>query len=377
MPPHSAASTASVAGTPLFVGRATLLRTLQTNLPQGRSYALLAGPKTGRTALLQQLVWLEMQRARSAGASMASWVPVYVDLRAARPERPQLLYAALWTAITQAVLDPWVQGTDHFPRAALVDFKLEKNPAERFARACEELWGNLANTQGWCRWALLCDNAEVLAERGVPRQVGEQLMALCDIQAPHRPTSMLWVGAPPLGDILGHGPVAALRRLPMGVLREAEAQAMYRAAGKPSMPDDASWEVCMEASGRHPMLLMAILRAAIAQPDAAFAQVRAACAGEVEAAFAAYLALMGPTYDSRNNLQVVHALMQNLLNAGQDMSVAEAEQLLGMRPVKEAIDMLESFAVVERSIRGNTPTVRAGNPWWNSWYAQHANAAFA
>ena len=377
MPPHSAASTASIAGTPLFVGRATLLRTLQVNLPQGRSYALLAGPKTGRTALLQQLIWLEKQRARTGGASMASWVPVYLDLRMARPERPQFLFDALWKAISKAVLDPWVQGTDHFPRADLVDFKLEKDPAERFARACEDLWAQLANTQGWCRWALLCDNAEVLAERGVPRHVGEQLMNLCSLQAPHCPTSMLWVGAPPLGDMLTTGPLSALRRLPMGVLRDAEAQALYRAAGRPSMPYDAPWEVCVEATGRHPMLLMALMQAVIAQPDAAFAQIREACAPEVEGVFAAYLACMGPTHDSRGHLHVVHALMQHLLSGGQDLSVAEAEQLLGMRPVKEAIDMLESFAVIERTIRGNAPMLRAGNPWWNSWYAQQANAPMA
>ena len=358
---------------PIFVGRATLLRTLQVNLPLGRSYVVLGGPKTGRTALLQRMTAWQKQQARSTGAALATWIPVTLDLRTARPDRPQFMVDALWTALTKAVLDPWVQGTDIIPRAENIDFRREKDPWTRFDAACETLWAALAHTPGWCRWALFCDNAEVLAQAGVARSIAEHLVGWCDLQRAHRPTSVLWAGAPTMLDLLAtpSGPLAELRRLPMGALRDAEAQAMYRAYGRPDLPADAPLEVLMQLSGKHPWLLQRLFEAAQAQPEGSLEAYQQTCRADAEALFAEYLALLGPLYDARGEPSTMHALLQALLSAGGDIPVEQAERTLGLRPVKDAIEFLESLAIVEKTVRGNTPTVRAANIWWNNWYQQN------
>lgn len=355
-----------VAGEAVFVGRTVLLRTLQTGLAQGRSFAVLGGPRTGRTSLLQQIAHLaRKQLARpQLGAKI---VPVVIDLSACQPGRPQSLAAHVWTTVRDAVLDPFVQTHPNPPRPGTADPNRSPDPWPVVWQLLAELWDGMANTPGWCRTLWLFDNADHLGP-GAWKDADAVLATVASGGAGNeswRPLGLALAGGAKWQAAQGrpNSPWVGLRAQALGALRDAEVSTLLRAGGG----DAQALAPLVQASGKHPQVLQCLLGAYDAA-EGDMGRVLEIAQPALQATFAAVLATFPPVRDKRGEITPPHALMELLITEGGDVPLAHAESTLRLGPLKPACDLLEQAAVVERVVRGNSTLLRAPCALWNSYY---------
>ena len=347
----------------MFVGRAVLLRTLQTGLAQGRSFALFGGPRTGRTSTLKQLVHLTRKQLARPQIT-AKIVPVYIDLATCPATRPQNLAAHIWTTVRDAVMDPYVQAHPNPPRPGNADPNRSPGPWPVLQQLLAELWEGMANTPGWCRTLWLFDNADRLTP-GAWKDADAVLATLAQGPETWRPLAMVFAGgaAWQAAQARPNGPWAALRSQALGVLREAEVSALLKVgAFNPEVVAPL-----VHSSGRHPQVLQCLL-AAYGDAAGDINSVLQIAQPALQDTFAALLASLPPLQNKRGETPMVHALMQYLIAAAADVSLTDAENELRRGPLKPACDILEQAAVAERLVRGSTTLLRAPCGLWNSYY---------
>ena len=340
-----------------------LLRTLQTSLAQGRSFAVLGGPRTGRTSTLQQLVYLARKQLARPQLS-TKIVPVYIDLATCPATRPQNLAAHIWTAVRDAVMDPYVQTHPNPPRPGSADPTRSPEPWPVLWQLLAELWEGMANTPGWCRTLWLFDNADRLTP-GAWKDADEVLSNVAQGNESWRPLGLALAGGAgwQAAQARPNSPWAGLRTQALGVLRDAEVSALLRVG--PRNPE--AMAPLVQASGKHPQVLQCLL-SAYDTAEGDLNRVMVIAQPALQDTFAALLATLPPRRNKRGEAPLVHALMAHLLEAGGDVGLTEAENALRLGPLKPACDVLEQAAVVERVVRGSSSVLRAPCTLWNSYY---------
>jgi hypothetical protein len=190
-----------VGGLPCAVDRLQWVNRLQRQSLQQPLIALLGGPRSGRTTLLQALGH-SFEAALHTPVQGGKRVAVYLDLQplavGAQTLSPQSIVArfvqALYKAVSEAVSSPFVQAHKDALRppnfikantarprgqAAAVAY----DPLAHFLQLCRTLWQSLSGTPGFCRYVLLLDNADLLLE-GPLQCLQGPLMALMGPEPP-------------------------------------------------------------------------------------------------------------------------------------------------------------------------------------------------
>ncbi|MBI3178678.1 MAG: hypothetical protein HYZ27_03400 [Deltaproteobacteria bacterium] len=168
-----------------------------------------------------------------------------------------------------------------------------------------------------------------------------------------------------------NSPLAGLRSLATGALKDDEAMALVR-RGFPDARDE--WlTALLHTTGKHPYLMQRFLAELEVRPDTSLDDVIAITREDCSALFAEIWDMFdldrGVTYRGAYAAPE-HALMQFLLDFGGDASLEVAERELGIRPLREYAEFLEYAGVVERVLRGDEPHYRAACDLWNIWYSE-------
>ena len=372
---------------PSFVGRDALTRTLLLGLGTGKSFALLGGPRSGVTSVLQALTPL-CRASWAQYPGKTKLVPVYLDLATFATGRSQQVARQVWEAVKTAVLSPYVQSHGLPPRPRQGEFLRSKEPWTLYAEVASELWQGLAGSAGWCQYVWLCDNVHVLVERGFLSCLDE-LLAVVNTAAPWAPGA--WVLAGGVG-LTGHlrrqkKTLGSLRSLNLSPLRDPDVVALAKLAGAPPgagaeapLEDDAprpppppsplpDLALLAQLTGKHPYALQMALAALEADPSMTPETLHRHMSAALEPFFAQLLA----TFPAERILGE-HMLLQWLRHSGGEGLITSAERELGIGPIKSIVDFLEFSGVLEKTMRGSQTLLRADFGLWNAWYAAHAPA---
>lgn len=348
---------------PSFVGRDVLLRALHEAVTRHRIFVLMGAPKTGRTSVLRKIVD-KANEALRAPTQTAKHVVVCVDLQALAAPNPQQLVQLIWNALQNAVLDPYVQSHGDPPRPVKLTLLRTDDPWQVFRTACDTLWGQLANTAGWCRYTLLFDNADVLAAPGW----GSAVQALAEMVSRDqgaRPQALGFAGS------LGMRALLAPQRKAMRAARlhllEPLRQNDVMALGALADLDPQAVDMCYQAVGGHPYLVQQLFAALEAQPDADPNAVGEALAPQLADYFSVAFAALPPP-NRGTHVSQERAVMAWLLEQGGEGDAFQAEQALGLGPVRAACDHVVAMGFMERSVRGLSGTwLRMNAAMFNAW----------
>ncbi len=359
-----------VVGQSYYFGREILVRSLVEGLERGRAFALVGGPKTGRSSTLLQVEAKLKERWRREPEATKT-VPVYVDLRALRELPAAELARHLWTAMTAQVVSGDVIGKGAAPKLGNVSFQRVRDPWQVFLDACAELAGKISGTGAFCHHVYLLDGADELLERRRERELAV-VAAMARREVAGGPHGVVLAGGRRLRDsLLEHeAPLSKLRLLMLGALRDSEAVALIK-GGLPDMPADRV-DALLRQSGRQPWLLQRLLFEL--EHQTGDFDVEAACAaahheiGELCTAIWREFDLdRGLTYRGAYAAPE-HALLQLMLDYGNAVDLRTAEIQLGIKPLKEFAEFLEYVGVAERVLRGDLPLLRPHFELWNRWY---------
>ena len=357
---------------PAYVGRELLLRNLGSALREGRSLGLIGGPKMGRTSTL-----LHVQAAHQARAKRLTKegrnVPVYVDLGAAKGESSTQLAERVWKAFAHDVRAAAVQGGGAPPAMPEPNLARSKEPFVALGAACAE-WAHLASgTAAWCRHTWLLDNVDALLDGkhdDATAFVGSALRR----EVEGGPSGLLLAGGRKLREaaLEKSHVLAGLRIVSLGVLSQSDAELVV----KKGLPDLATFtkEELLHATGRHPFALQAALLRLHAQGGT---DDLSQALGEAKPLLNSLYGAIWGEFDLGRGLTYrgayaapEHALMQLLVDAGAPTALKAAEGQLGIASLREFGDLLEYVGVVERTLRGDAPLLRAHFRLWNEWYSE-------
>ena len=136
-----------------FAGRQLLLRSLSQGLDAGRSFALIGGPKTGRSSVLWTLARaLGERRVRQPKALKV--VPVLFDMASVLGTAATAWVPELWRAVQEAVTDPHVLGNNVRPQLPRNAFAGADNPWQVYRNLARDLWQQTNGTVSWARYVL-------------------------------------------------------------------------------------------------------------------------------------------------------------------------------------------------------------------------------
>ena len=361
-----------VAGRREFAGRDSLVRSLAQGFVSHRSFAVCGGPLTGRTSTLNHVTLLIHERWRRVPAE-TKVVPVTLDLADWSRVAPRLVPELLWGALLPALTDPRVAGEAGPPEAPRTDFRRTRDPWGHLFELLEDLFSRMRGTSAWCEYGLLVDNADWLFD---PRLDVIQPMVIDFVKMKESwsPRSVTFAGGRYLREHLldPRAPLAFLRPMLLGPLREDEAERLVR-AGLPEIDPELS-RTLLSATGRHPYALARVA----AELEARGLEIGVEAA--VDAAAQDCLALFARIWNELDLDRGVtyrgayaapeHALLQLLIDYQQGCDLRTAERELGIRPLKEYAELLEYLGIVERVIQGNEQRLRPHFELWNIWYGE-------
>ena len=356
-----------------FFGREYLLRSLLQAGAQGRWLGLCGGPSSGKTSTLRQLLVLSRRQWKRAPQE-TPYVPVLVDLNECRGAGAAQLPALIWRQVTAALREPTVRGGAgeiEMPTPAFTG--REGDPWQVLMQSCEELWGGLRGREGWCRYFLCVDNADLLLSGQFKHSLGP-LVEFVERGEDFAPCGLIVAGSRVLReylvDDLGYFH-KSVRPVFLSPLLEAPSESMIRATLSRVTP--AQLQVIQEMTGNHPRLLSLCLHeirvsGALGSVHSLMRRVSLAAEGLFEEIWEQFDLGRGVTYRGAYAAPE-HALMQLLIDQkDQGTTVKEAERELGLRPLADYFELLELLGVVERTLRGDQRVTRARCRLWNQWY---------
>ena len=229
----------------LFVGYESLLREVQTDLCNGKSFAVLGGRRCGKTSLLLQIG----KELRSAGLPHRGAVPCFVDIQSLGEVTPGGLFKAFYEQIVHGLDAPAFPGAEsgteyqHFLR--MLD--LAKPMVER------------AHGANWLA-VLLVDELDAAVSKLPDDQFFQNLRNLLMVSRFNDHLRMIATGVKEMARLISSGssPLNNLCHLYLRILTEEEAGRLI-AHG---FPDGISHQtrVALEgATGRHPYLVQGLL----------------------------------------------------------------------------------------------------------------------
>jgi len=353
-----------------FFGREILIRSLLDGLRQGRYFALCGGPKSGRTSLLLQLMRHEALRwEREPQASKV--VPVLVDGALLGARDPRQFISALWQALNEAIAHPLVAGSDPRPPTERFDLRRAPKPWAYLQQRCENLWEAMRGRSGWCQYALLIDNADALCRpelEAAANALNEFIRHAHDAA----PLGVVAAGGRALREqgFDSRAPLAFLRPMALGVLRESEAAALVR-AGLPDI-DDEWLRALLHAAGCHPYVLVRLLAEIETHGleqgfDAIVDAATDDCLGFFAGLWDVFDHRRGVTYRGAYAAPE-HALMQLVFDYSEGVSLKTAEAELGIKPLKEYAEFLTYTGVAEMVMKSGELLLRSRFDLWNVWY---------
>lgn len=355
-----------------FIGREQLMRSVFRGLQQGRDFAIVGGPRTGRTSVLAQLLTLTHQQwVREPRATKV--VPVTLDLESVNQSGAEFVPKALWEQVVAATSDPKIHGQGGaLPKFRELKFLRGVDPWQLVRDALAEAWRAHAGTMAWCQYVLFIDNADWLFTHRLDA-AAEPLAAFLAAEDPGAPLAYVISGARLVREDLRETSslFRGARMLGLGVLRESEA----RSLGKTQLPhlDTATLDEAMRLTGRHPYMLQRVFAELELHGDAGIEGVGARLAPELEPLYARLWGELdmnrGVTYRGAYAAPE-HALMQLLIDYQVPVPLGTAERELGIKPLKEFAELLEYLGVAEQHLRGNTILFSAPNALWNDWYVR-------
>jgi len=364
-----------VVGPTAFFGRQLLLRNVGKGLELGRSFALIGGPKTGRTSVLAMLIAaLNERRVRQPKALRLT--PVWVDVASLPSLASATWVPELWKRVEAALTDPYVLGANPVPRLPKNAFDGKKDPWQAFRELAAEFWHQTTGRSSWSRYVFIIDNVDELVLRRQYKALHELGKLLADT-GPEAPMGAVFAGGRFLCEYIGGEdvPMHALRPVFLSSLTDADAEAMIHLGFPEMTPQDRA--SIKAGTGCHPYLLCRLLAelerlGSSVELDSALQAVR----GDAQNVF-------NRTWQELDlNRQVAvrgmyaapeHALMQFLIADGGQVAIRRAQKELGIKPLKELGEMLHYEGIVEQSLTHDQPVLSAGCGLWNSWYTDRVN----
>lgn len=363
-----------VGGTSGFYGRTGELRGLINGLQRGQSRAIISGPKMGKSSLLSQIKHSQYEKFSNLYRGVKT-VPVVVDLEDLGG-RTEVLPNAIWASVAAALQDPPVRQGAVGVQLQTPDFRRAGNQAwDMLEQALCDTWKELRGTQAWCHYALLLDGADALAGWDL-RQGLNPLFEMLKRDEDWTPVALIAAGGRSFQECLfdSKSPLGrTLQAQVLGALKDEEANQMIRA-----MVPEANARLVKEITfltGNHPYFLNVLLDEII-EYDLAH-NLRAAAdnaAMRLEPLFEGLWQIFdrGRGVNYRGSYAAPeHALMQLLMEMGEHgCTVNQAEREVGLRPLKEFVDLLCSCGVAERVMQDNQYVLLARSTLWNDWYRQ-------
>jgi hypothetical protein len=359
-----------VVGPTTFFGRQLLMRSLAKGLDAGRSFALIGGPKTGKSSVLATLAaTLTERRVRDPKAVKV--VPVQFDMAIVLGTAASDWIGQLWQAVEAAVTDPHVLGQSPRPRLPANPFASKENPWQTYRNQARELWRQTSGMPAWARYVLLLDNIDELVMRRQYKALHE-LGGFLNEKGPQAPLAAVLTGGRFLCEYIAGKdvPLHQLRTAFLSSLTPADADALIRLGFPDLTPEDS--DGIMAETGCHPYLLCRLLaelervgsrvdltfglRAMHADCQDLFPRIWKELDLNRDVAFRGMYA--APE----------HALMQMLIRRNDRVSLSQAEKELGIKPLKEYGEMLCYEGIVEKALVCDQPVFSSSCGLWNLWY---------
>jgi hypothetical protein len=354
------------------MGCNTLLRALSSASTKRRSFALVGGPRMGKTSILKQLITQSRTQWQRRPQEFKV-VPIYIDLHLLLKGGWRTFAQQLWKCIIDGVMDPRLHGDASLPKRPRPDFRKVKHPWDLLGQSLNAFWSQLGGTAAWCEYILIFDQADLFLHRNFDG-VTDFMAELFRGQEPWRPQAIIAAGGRSFREALLDSSfgLSSLRVLSLAPLNMSDTQRLIRRGFDESSMD--FHKSLMAASGRHPYVMQRILaeyetHGSAISIEEAVDRAAGDCLALFDAIWEQFDLGRGISYRGVYAAPE-HALMRLLIDSSASWSIQDAERELGIHPLKEYAEFLEYIGVIEKNITGNTVNYSAHFELFNLWYSE-------